>query len=117
MTFQPHHEEDVSLKPVSRKELSVKINPLKNQVFLIPQDGIRKGAVIALPPGTTLEDKVLRSKVAAIGPACVGEYKEGDFVLHSKWSGQLTKLEGQEYIVAKDEDLLMVVDADAEVQS
>lgn len=103
--------------PTPERNFFVNIKPLKNQVFLIPQEGIRKGATIVLPPGTKLEDKVLRSKVAAIGPDCVGEYVVGEFVLHSKWTGSLTKVEGQEYIVAKDEDLLCVADEDAEVVS
>lgn len=39
------------------------------------------------------------------------EVKTGDIVLFGKWSGTEIKLEGQEYLVMKESDIIGIVDA------
>lgn len=39
------------------------------------------------------------------------EVKTGDIILFGKWSGTEIKLEGQEYLVMKESDIIGIVDA------
>ncbi|MGN6390495.1 MAG: co-chaperone GroES [Burkholderiaceae bacterium] len=70
--------------------------------IVIPDAAAEKpdqGEVIAVGNGKVLED----GKVRAL------EVKVGDRVLFGKYSGQTVKVEGEELLVMKEEDLFAVV--------
>ena len=60
-----------------------------------------------------LQEKPEVAQVVEVGPGTSDvkrEVKKGDKVLISKYSGTNVKLDGEEYIIVKMEDILAVVD-------
>jgi chaperonin GroES len=95
----------------------MKIRPLHDRVIVkrleeerktasgivIPDTAAEKpdtGEVIAVGTGKILED----GKVRAL------EVKKGDKVLFGKYSGQTVKVDGIEYLVMREEDLMGVIE-------
>ena len=58
-----------------------------------------QGEVIAVGPGKRLED----------GQRCIPDAKVGDRVLFGKYAGTTVKMEGEELLVMREDDLLCVV--------
>ena len=72
--------------------------------IIIPDSAKEKpqqGEIIAVGHGKRLED----GKLVAL------EVKTGDRVLFGKYSGNDTKLEGTEYIIMREDDVLGILDA------
>ena len=63
----------------------------------------QQGEIIAVGHGKRLED----GKLVAL------EVKTGDRVLFGKYSGSDTKLDGTEYIIMREDDVLGILDATA----
>ncbi len=63
----------------------------------------REGEVIAVGQGKRLED----GKVVAL------DVKTGDRILFGKYSGNDTKLDGTEYIIMREDDVLGILDVAA----
>ena len=61
----------------------------------------QKGEVIAVGPGATRED----------GTRTPLDVKVGDQVLFAKYAGTEIKLEGEEYLILRESDILAVVSA------
>lgn len=59
----------------------------------------QEGEVVAVGPGKTLDN----GKTAPV------EVKVGDKVIYSKYGGTEVKLEGQEYIILRQDDILAIV--------
>lgn len=71
--------------------------------IVIPDTATEKpeqGEVIAVGQGKQLEDGTLRPL----------EVKIGEQVLFGKYAGQTVKLDGVEYLVLREEDILAVID-------
>jgi len=71
--------------------------------IVIPDTATEKpeqGEVIAIGQGKQLEDGTLRPL----------EVKIGEQVLFGKYAGQTVKLDGVEYLVLREEDILAVID-------
>ena len=62
------------------------------------QEKPRQAEVIAVGPGGVVDGKEVKMEVAA-----------GDKVIYSKYSGTEVKLDGEEYIVVKQSDILAIV--------
>ncbi|KAL0263909.1 UNVERIFIED_CONTAM: hypothetical protein PYX00_011040 [Menopon gallinae] len=87
--------------------------PLFDNVLIerVEQSNKTKGGVI-IPD--TAKEKPIEGKVIATGPGKVNEQgqvikltvKEGDIVVFSKWGGTEITLEGKEYLILKESDLL-----------
>ncbi|KVO97494.1 co-chaperone GroES [Burkholderia ubonensis] len=74
--------------------------------IVIPDTAAEKsdhGEVIAVGPGTRLED----------GRRCEPDVKVGDRVLFGKYAGTPIKVDGEELLVMREADLLAVVTADS----
>jgi chaperonin GroES len=74
--------------------------------IIIPDSAKEKpqeGKVLAVGHGKRLED----GKLVAL------DVKVGDRVLFGKYSGSDTKLEGTEYIIMREDDVLCILDAAA----
>lgn len=63
-----------------------------------------QGEVLAVGPGKRLDD----GRVAAL------QVKVGDTVLFGKYGGQTVKLDGQEYLVLREEDVFGVIEGSSE---
>ena len=98
--------------------MSIQIKPLHDRVVIKRQEEETTTAGgIVLPDNAT--EKPIRGEVVAIGngkPLDNGqtrslEVKIGDVVLFGKFSGTEVKLEGNEYVVMREEDIMGVLGA------
>lgn len=92
------------------------LKPLADRVIvqkLEPEEKTSGG--IVLPD--TAREKPQEGKVIAVGPGAVDDkgqrkpidVKEGDHVLYAKYSGTEVKLDGVEYLILSDRDILAIV--------
>ena len=94
----------------------MKLNPLADRVVIqsLESEEVTKGGIVL--PGTAKE-KPQMAEVLAVGPGGVVDGKEvtmhvkvGDKVIYSKYAGTEVKLDGSEYIVVRQSDILAVVE-------
>ena len=91
--------------------------PLHDRVLVRRIDAEEKTAGGIIIPDTAKE-KPQEGEIVAAGPGARNEQgqlipidiKPGDRVLFGKWSGTEVKIEGQDYLIMKESDLLGVVD-------
>ena len=94
----------------------MRIKPLGDRVLikkLEAEETTKSGIVL---PGTAKE-KPQEAEIIAVGPGGFVDGKEikmevkvGDKVLFSKYSGNEIKVNGEEYIILKQDDILAVVE-------
>lgn len=83
------------------------IQPLAERLVAQPQEAsTQTSSGIYLP--SDAKEKPQMAKVTAIGKD-VKEIKKGDVVLHGSYAGEKVKVDGVEYIILKEEDVLGVV--------
>lgn len=94
----------------------MKLKPLADRVVIqsIENEEVTKGGIVL--PGSAKE-KPQMAEVIAVGPGGVIDGKEitmyvktGDKVIYSKYAGTEVKLDGKEYIVVRQNDILAVVE-------
>jgi chaperonin GroES len=91
--------------------------PLHDRVLVRRIDAEEKTAGGIIIPDTAKE-KPQEGEIVAAGPGARNEQgqlipidvKAGDRVLFGKWSGTEVKIDGQDYLIMKESDLLGVVD-------
>jgi len=96
----------------------MKLKPLGNKIILeaVSQEEKTKSGIFI--PETADKEKPEQGKVLAVGPGSILEngnrkqidVKEGDIVLFSKYSPTEVKVDGKEYLVISDEDVMAVVE-------
>ena len=87
------------------------IKPLADRVLVLPAQAEEKVGGIIIPD--TAKEKPQRGKIVATGNGTKDEemiLKEGDIVLYGKYSGTEIKLDGEEYIVVRQNDILAIVE-------
>jgi len=93
----------------------MKLNPLCDRVVLrqLEAEETTKSGIVL--PGTAKE-KPQQAEVVAVGPGGVVDGKEvkmevkpGDKVIYSKYAGTEVKLDEEEFIIVKQNDILAVV--------
>jgi chaperonin GroES len=94
----------------------MKFRPLHDRVVVrrIEQDEKSAGGII-IPD--TAKEKPQEGEVISVGPGARDEQgkihaldvKAGDRILFGKWSGTEVKLEGVEYLVMKESDIMGVI--------
>ncbi len=90
--------------------------PLHDRVLVQPLDGEEKTAGGIIIPDTAKE-KPSEGKVIAVGPGAKNEdgkilpmeVKVGDLVLFGKWSGTEVKIDGVEYSIMKESDIMGIM--------
>ena len=95
----------------------MKFRPLHDRVVVrrVEEDTKTKGGII-IPD--TAQEKPMQGEVTAVGPGGRDEtgkltpvdVKEGDIVLFGKWSGTEVKIDGTEYLIMKESDIMGVID-------
>lgn len=95
----------------------VKFKPLHDRVLVrrIEEVEKTKGGII-IPD--TAKEKPAEGKVVAVGNGKTGddgnkiplEIKEGDRVLFGKYSGTEVKVEGEEYLIMREDDVLGIIE-------
>lgn len=98
----------------------MKINPLGDRVVIEPQKedkGGRTKSGIYLPE-TMDKERPEQGKVAAVGPGKLSDegkripmsVKRGDVVLFTKYGPNEIKVDGKEYLIAREEDILAILE-------
>ncbi len=93
----------------------LKIIPISDHILIEPlKEEKKKGGIIL--PETVEKDRQEKGKVIAVGPGKVKdgkrvplEVKKGDVVLFSKYGPNEIKIDGKEYLIAKEEDILAII--------
>jgi chaperonin GroES len=93
-----------TLKPLADRVVVQKVDPEEKTAggIVLPDTAREKpqeGKVIAVGPGA-FDDKGLRKPM---------EVKEDDHVLFAKYSGTEVKIEGEEYLILSERDILAIV--------
>ena len=91
----------------------MKFRPLHDRVLIIVLDSEEKTAGGIIIPDTAKE-KPQEGEVVAVGPGSKNEsgkltpmdVKVGDIVLFGKWSGTEVKIDGKEYSIMKESDIM-----------
>ncbi len=94
----------------------IKLHPLHDRILVkrIEEEEARRGGII-IPD--TAKEKPQEGKIVAVGKGKVTEdgtktpldVKAGDRILFGKYSGSEVKLDGEEYLIMKEEDVLGVL--------
>jgi chaperonin GroES len=100
------------------KQTSMKLRPLQDRIIVkrIPEEEKTKGGLI-IPD--TAKEKPLEGRVVAVGNGKVLkngkvrplDVKPGDRVLFVKYAGNEVKLDGEEHLMLREEDILAVIEA------
>ena len=107
-----------NVNSVSAEVQSMKFRPLHDRVLVRRLEGEEKTAGGIIIPDTAKE-KPMEGEVVAVGPGARTEdgklhpldVKPGDRILFGKWSGTEVKIEGTEYLILKESDVMGVIDA------
>ena len=83
------------------------VKPLSDRVLILPNPAEEKTAGGLIIPDTAKE-KPLAGKVVAVGPGTL-EVKEGDQVLYGKYAGQEIQVDGVDYLIMKQNDILAII--------
>jgi chaperonin GroES len=96
--------------------VAMKIRPLQDRVLVKRIEGEEKTKGGIIIPDTAKE-KPIEGKVVAVGAGKVGEdgkqrpvdVKAGDKILFGKYSGTEVKIDGEEHLILREEDILGVI--------
>jgi chaperonin GroES len=93
-----------------------KIVPTGNHLVVetIEEETTASGIII---PDTASKEKPQKGKVVAVGPGKIGddneripmEVKEGEVVLFKEWGGSKVKVEGKDYLIFTEDDVLAIL--------
>ena len=94
----------------------MKFRPLHDRVLVESLESEEKTAGGIIIPDTAKE-KPQEGKVVAVGPGAKSEdgkitpmdVKVGDHILFGKWSGTEVKIDGKEYAIMKESDIMGVI--------
>jgi chaperonin GroES len=95
----------------------MKLRPLQDRILVqrVKEETKTKGGII-IPD--TAKEKPAEGKVVAVGEGRVGddgkkvalEVKAGDRILFGKYSGTEVKIEGEEFLIMREDDVLGVIE-------
>jgi len=98
--------------------MSMKVRPLHDRIIVkrIIEEGEQKVGGIIIPD--TAKEKPQQGKVIAAGKGKIKDdgklipmdVKEGDLILFGKYSGQEIKLDGDEFLIMREDEVLAVLD-------
>jgi chaperonin GroES len=95
----------------------MKVRPLHDQVIVqrLEEEERTKGGII-IPD--TAKEKPIEGKVIAVGTGknkkdgtkIPLEVKKGNRVLYAKYAGTEVKIDGEEYLIMKEDDILAIIE-------
>ena len=96
--------------------MAINVRPLGDRVLVQPleEKEVKKGGII-IPD--TAKEKPQEGKIVALGTGKVNEegnkveftVKKGDRVLISKYSGTEIKVDGESYLIMREDDILGII--------
>ncbi len=120
-----HHEDSGSVSSLENTEKliyvqgdNMKIRPLNDRILVKRLEGEEKTAGGIIIPDSAKE-KPAEGEIVAVGPGKLNDAGErvalnvavGDRVLFSKYGGTDVKLDGEDYLIMREDDILGVVQA------
>jgi len=100
-----------------KESRAMKIRPLHDRMLVkrVAEQDTRRGGII-IPD--TAKEKPQEGKVIAVGNGKVTDegkkvaldVKAGDRILFGKYSGNEVKIEGEEYVIFREEDVLAILE-------
>lgn len=95
----------------------MKIKPLSDRILVKreePDETVRGGIIIP----DTAKEKPQEGRIVAAGPGRLDdsgkrvklEVKKGDHILMGKYAGTEVKLDGEEHIIMREEDVLAIIE-------
>jgi chaperonin GroES len=92
------------------------VKPMEDRVILKPMEAEQKTAGGIIIPDNAKE-KPQKGEVIAVGPGKMSEkgakiemsLKKGDKVLYGKYSGTEITIDGQEYLIVRESDVLAII--------
>ena len=97
--------------------MAAKVKPLGDRVLVkaLEEKEVKKGGII-IPD--TAKEKPQEGKVIEVGPGKLNEsgkvnpmnVKKGDRILYGKYSGTEIKLDGEDYLIMPEEDILAILE-------
>jgi len=95
----------------------MKLKPLGDRVLVKRSDEAEEKTAAGIIIPDTAKEKPQRGKVIAVGQGTLKEdgtrapldVKEGDDILFGKYSGNEIKIDGQEYLIMHESDILGVL--------
>lgn len=91
--------------------MALNVKPLSDRVIVEPTAAEEKTASGIIIPDNAKE-KPSKGTVVAVGPGKKDEnmtVKAGDTVLYGKYAGTELKLDGKEYMIMREDDILAIV--------
>ncbi len=95
----------------------MKIRPLQDRIMVQPilEKAVQKGGII-IPDSA--KEKPIEGRVKAVGKGKIGddgkpiklEIKVGDKVLYSKYGGTEIKVDGEDYLLMREDDVLGIIE-------
>lgn len=95
----------------------MKLRPLQDRILVqrVEEETTTKGGII-IPD--TAKEKPAQGKVIAVGNGKLGddgkrialEIKKGDKILFGKYSGSEVKIEGEEFLIMREDDVLGIIE-------
>ncbi len=97
---------------------NMKIKPISDHILIEPVKGEEKTKSGILLPDTAEKERPEQGKVVAVGPGEKDkqgkvvplEVKPGDKVLFTKYGPVEIKIDNKEYLIAKEEDILAILE-------
>jgi len=96
----------------------MKVKPLNDRVLVkrMEETQVTKGGIF-IPD--TAKEKPIEGQIMAVGAGKVSDagtrvpltVKEGDRVLFGKYSGSEIKVEGEEYLMMREDDILAIIES------
>ncbi len=87
------------------------MKPINDRVVVEPAKADTKTSGGIIIPDTAKE-KPQKGKIVAVGPGKDGikmSVKKGDKVLYGKYSGQEINFEGKDYLIMREDDILVIL--------
>jgi len=94
----------------------MKVKPLADRILVrrIEEGEVKKGGII-IPD--TAKEKPQEAEVVAVGPGALSEdgkrmemeVKKGDRILMGKYAGTEVKIDGKEYIIMREDEVLAII--------
>ncbi|MBI4708627.1 MAG: co-chaperone GroES [Candidatus Portnoybacteria bacterium] len=95
------------------------LKPLSDRVIIEPLSNEQKSKGGIILPETASKERPEKGKVIAVGPGKFDEdgekriplgVKKGDVVIFTKYGPSEIKVDGKEYLIAREEDILAIIE-------
>lgn len=103
---------------VAKTKMVKKIRPLADRVVIEPLKAEEKTKAGIILPGSVDKERPEQGKIIAVGSGRTNKdgnripvgVKKGEVVLFTKYGPNEIKVDGKEYLIAKEEDILAVLE-------